>query len=257
MPARHIIPKKKSWLMLSIAVSIVILLPFPFFKIVRADDDNPSLSRHNRFYSILTTKKFCRYAQKIIAQTKIKAINVVQSDFNSFANSFATPFESPDGDTLPLTTQQLVTYGTYPNTGRTYPQIISCKMKSADAIKFFYGEDAAVSGSSCRDIHKRILKKVFSKLKTRKIKKLAFEKDEVILEPDIVATNGPEWLNPFPPDLAYLGDDGLLHLQAKSLPVPRTVPPFVSIGPERKGVHYCHLAAPEYITALITGAVVP
>ncbi|MDJ0697144.1 hypothetical protein [Mastigocoleus sp. MO_188.B34] len=59
MPARHIIPKKKSWLMLSIAVSIVILLPFPFFKIVRADDDNPSLSRHNRFYSILTTKKFC------------------------------------------------------------------------------------------------------------------------------------------------------------------------------------------------------
>lgn len=74
MSPRQITAMKKNWLMLLIAVTIVFFLPFPFFKLVRADDDNLDLYRDYRFYSTATVKKFCRYAQRIIARSKLKAV---------------------------------------------------------------------------------------------------------------------------------------------------------------------------------------
>lgn len=238
-----------------IAMLIGIVGLFPQ-QAAHAADSGPGLAR-GKLYSTAAVKRLCTEAQQIIAGTTLDSTNNIHDTSTSFIVSDAAPYESPEGATLPLTTQQFVTYGTYPAKGKQYPQIISCKMKSAEALAFFYGADAAHSGASCRDIHEQTVNAVFASLTKPETRQLVFDRDDVIIDSDSVARSGPQWLTPMPPTLTYMDAEGRLHLQAKSLPVPREVPPFVPLGPEKKGVHYCHLAAPEYIRALITGDVAP
>ena len=75
----------------------------------------------------------------------------------------------------------------------------------------------------------------------------------MIIDDDEEAATGPEWLAPFPPQVAYVDNTGVLHIQSKALTVPRDVSaPF---GAARVGVHYCHLIAPEYLKLLLIGKI--
>jgi hypothetical protein len=220
-----------------------------------AAEDHPGKAR-GHLYSTAAVNSYCQEAQKIIAGTSLESINVLNDSFDALVASDAAPYETPEGAVLPLTTQQLVTYGAYPD-GQAFPQVISCKMKSAAALQYFYGPDAAVPGATCKTVVEQTLAAVFNSLTNKELRNLAFTPEQVLVDADLVANSGPNWLTPFPADVASLGADGLLHLQAKSLPVPRFLPPFLPVPPEKKGVHYCHLPSAEYLRALVTGEVQP
>ena len=106
-----------------------------------AQRSNLALAKDN-LYSTASVNRFCKEAQKIIANTNLEAINVIWESFGTagpsptgFVGADATPYESPQGSQLPLTTHQYVTYGIYPHSHKEYPQVISCKMKRWDALR--------------------------------------------------------------------------------------------------------------------------
>ena len=224
---------------------------------VQANEESNGLGR-GHLYSQAALNAFCTGAQMVIAQTSLVSENVVHDTQESFIGSDATPYETPEGETLPLTSQQYVSYATYPNKpNKSYPQVVSCKMKSAAALEYFYGADAAEAGNSCRNVHELTVDAVYASLTRHEERELVFTRDEVVLAADVNARSGPDWLTPFPPDVASTDADGNLVLQAKALPVPRFLPPFLPVPPEKRGVHYCHVASPHYILALVTGEVAP
>ena len=218
--------------------------------------------------SAASVNEFCQKAQQIIAGTTLESDNLTHSKSSSFINSSPAPYDNDPADNLAayngkgdpelleLTTQQYVTYakGIF---GITYPQVISCKMKSSEAIQMFIDPSASNGEMNCSDIISDTVDHIFARIPSWLQRSLAFKESEVVIEPDVVATNGPEWLDPFPPSVAFIGDDGLLHLQSKTLFVPVDLPPFIPVGDDKKGVHYCHLPAPSYVSRLIKGIVKP
>lgn len=208
---------------------------------------------------------FCQHAQKIIASTTLESVNLTHSVVASFIESSPAPYENGqegnlaayngkgNPELLPLTTQQFVTYAE-DIFGFDYPQVISCKMNSSEAIQTFIDPSATGPEMNCSDIINGTVNKIFSRIHHRR---LAFDESEIMIEPDIAVTTGPEWLDPFPPTVAFIGNDGLLHLQGKTVIVPVNLPPFIPIGDDKKGVHYCHLPAPSYIVRLVKGFAQP
>ena len=218
--------------------------------------------------SAASVNDFCQNAQQIIASTALESVNLTHSVDSSFIESSPAPYDNdPAGNLaayngkgdpalLPLTTQQFVTYaeGTV---GLEYPQVISCKMKSSEAIQTFIDLSAAGPEMNCSDIISDTVDQIFAELPHWLRHFLAFDESEIVIEPDIVAATGPDWLIPFPPSVAFIGDDGLLHLQGKTLIVPVNLPPFIPINDDKKGVRYCHLPAPSYIVRLVKGVAQP
>ena len=218
--------------------------------------------------SAASVNDFCQNAQQIIASTALESVNLTHSVDPSFIESSPAPYDNdPAGNLaayngkadpalLPLTTQQFVTYAEG-MVDLKYPQVFSCKMKSSEAIQTFIDPSAAGPEMNCSDIISDTVDQVFARLPPWLRRFLAFDESEIVIEPDIVATTGPEWLDPFPPTVAFIGDDGLLHLQGKTLLVPVNPPPFIPIDDDKKGVHYCHLPAPSYLVRLVKGLAQP
>ena len=192
---------------------------------------------------------YCAEAQRIIANTDIKPINIIHVNETSFLDSSPAPYKGVNlsayhgkgtADSLPLTTQQIVT-----NDGNS--EVISCKMKSAEAIRFFFGYSSAYLGGACKDIIIQTVDFVFESLDENEQTELQY--DDIIVEEDIVVHSGSEWSTPFPPNVSFWDENGLLHLQAKSLPVPMDT--LAPLSEDKKGVHYCHLPSANYIRSLI------
>ncbi len=80
--------------------------------------------------------------------------------------------------------------------------------------------------------------------------------DEIIFQ-EWVTYTGEQWTSQSPTVAAYVNSaDSKVYLVGKALYVERTNPiPF--IGPEKKGVHYCQVIAPEYLREIIIGKVEP
>lgn len=208
-----------------------------------------------KLYSTAAVNRFCKEAQNIIANTPLEANNIVWDDLGvagppptGFISSDATPY---DGATdLPLTTQQYVGYGTAAD-GKEYPQVMMCKMKSWDALAFYYPGSAS-SGSNCASVNAATGAAVINSLTNNN------QEPQVIT--DIVYDNwatfsGAQWTASSPAPVAYISTvDNKLHVVGKQLYVARTNPsPFV--GPPKKGVDYCQVIAPEYLRDVITGQV--
>jgi hypothetical protein len=216
--------------------------------------------QRGHLYSTAAVNKFCSNAQQIIAGTEIVSTNIIHSDYNAFVESKALPFEvasEPDAALAPVTTQQYVTYGYY-DSGKDYPQLISCKMKSADAIQYFLGAEAASAESTCKAINQDTLDRVATSLTQSEQRSIVLDDDEeVIVDPDNEVMFGFQWVTPFDP--VYIGDDGELHVVSKSLLVSKFayLPPIPGLDDRFRGVHYCHLLAPEYARSILTGEVQP
>ncbi len=215
-----------------------------------------------KLYSTAAVNRFCKEAQLIIANTPLSANNVVWDELGTpgvpfpppgipatgFIGSDATPY---DGATdLPLTTQQYVGYGADAS-GKEYPQVMMCKMKSWDALNYYFPGSAS-AGSNCATINADTGAAV--------INSLTNDNQEPQVITDIVYDNwstyaGSQWTNSSPAPVAYISTvDGKLHIVGKQLYVARTNPsPFV--GPPKKGVDYCQVIAPEYLREVITGKI--
>ena len=218
-------------------------------------------------YSTAAVNRICKEAQQVIANTTLASNNVVWDDFGvagspfppvtpstGFIGSDATPYLG--AETLPLTTQQFVTYATYAD-GSEYPKIVSCKMKRYDALNRIYGPGTAVAGSTCKTIVEGTTLLVIASLTNKETRQVVFDTDdEVVNDPDSNAFTGATWTNLALYIPANVDGAGVLHLRGRKLDVPENFPaPF--LGPAKKGVTYCHLPAPEYIRALVTGEVQP
>jgi hypothetical protein len=149
-------------------------------------------------------------------------------------------------DETELVTHQHNYYETLPKSEEHYMKIISCKTKSSDRIKMFRGEDSAGAQKSCRFIHENTVDKVLSKITLAEPPTIVFDEDDA-------AIMGPNWLEPWPYKVAYQGRDGSLHFRGKGMLITYSK---LNPMPDRfLGVHYCHLAAPDYIEALLMGKI--
>jgi hypothetical protein len=80
--------------------------------------------------------------------------------------------------------------------------------------------------------------------------KVTFDAAESVSNTDEPGMTGPDWLAPF--TLTY-AQDGILHVAAKGFIVEFADPRYAQAPARFRGVHYCHLIAPDYLTRLMSG----
>jgi len=207
---------------------------------------------------------YCQRSQKIIAETDLKSDNIVYSDLGPFVGSDASPYGDQTPPVLPFETTQYVTYGVEPG-GSSYTQTVWCKMKSYDALAYYYEDSVNLDPlpqppffagkPTCSDVNRQMVKKVVK----------ALGKDVVVPEivyEDFPTFSGLQWTSntsipvPSTSPSAYF-NNGVLHIVGKELFVTRVLPPFIQIPESKKGVDYCQAIAPDYVREILTGNVTP
>jgi hypothetical protein len=192
-----------------------------------------------------STADFCASVQAVTASIsngqakKLPLTNVVNTSESAFVLS-----KSSD---VPFTTQQ---YETVDANGDPFQ--IYCKGRSVDAIRSVYG-DVTGEEAACSDVLELQLRHVWKSLSPAERRTAVYDKQDVVIDEDELASIGPVWANfaqPFPTIRAE--DDGTLHLQGHSLLVPLSNPAPVPIT--FKGNHYCTLPHPDRLRrALLEG----
>ena len=177
--------------------------------------------------------------QYLLTGTRVRAANRVHQDYDAFVLSKA--------QINPLTTQQLVRHLDGPQEGA---RMISCKLKTVDHLVATFGSDAASGEGRCGDIHRQMA-----------IELAAAEPGslEVVVDADLVVdihaaegtALGPQWLEPH--QLAYQDNQGRLHIRGKEFRVDWGEPRFAAAPPQFRGIHYCHVIAPDYLRRLAVG----
>ena len=185
------------------------------------------------------TDTFCTEIQTSIMGNTIPAQNIVHSDKETFVLSKA----SID----PLRNEQFTELGE-----DNRPRMVSCKMKTHDHIREFYGETAtSEEPRSCEAINRENMAAVIASLSDTESEQRVIADEQIVFDDDLTEFMGVNWLKPF--DMAYRGEDGHLHIQSKGLRVDWTSLIFKLVPERFRGALYCHLIAPEYAKALILG----
>ncbi len=180
---------------------------------------------------------FCTVAQTVTAQTALRSTNVLHTDFEAF--TFSKPAVRP------LETQQYAR-----------PQIISCKMKTADHLRTVFGDNAVGEEQTCAAVNAATLARLLSTMSPATQKALLFEGGaRVVMDPDETTTHGPEWLKPY--TMVYLGDAGALHIKAKGMRNDWLDPSTADAPARFRGTRYCHLITPTYLEQLLRGSATP
>lgn len=224
-----------------------------------------ALSAQSALYSGQVVRDYCIEAQKVTANSPLTALAVNHSSLEGFRPSSSAPYEGPNlsayngkespGNALPLTVQSWINYATIPATGWQFPQVISCKMKDAEAIRFHLGQNNAGAQQDCRSVNQTTVAKVYQTLTNAERRLVRYPQTSVVFDEDSITLAGPSWLGGLPtfrPALIYLGNDGLLHIRSNQNAVERTNPSDLA-GPDKKGSFYCHFPAPEYVRSVVLG----
>jgi hypothetical protein len=224
-----------------------------------------ALSAQSALYSGQVVRDYCIEAQKVTANTPLTATAVNHSSLAGFTPSSSAPYEGPNlsaynakgptGNALPLTVQSWVNYATIPATGWQFPQIVSCKMKDAESIRFHLGQNNAGAQQDCRSVNQGTVARVYQTLTSAERRLVRYPQTSVVFDEDSITLAGPSWLGGLPnirPALIYLGNDGLLHIRSNQNAVERTNPSDAA-GPDKKGSFYCHFPAPEYVRSVVLG----
>ena len=205
-------------------------------------------------YSQAALDEFCTGAQSIVARTPLISENVISQELGTAGSPFpppgtastgfigtdAAPYD--EGEDLPLTTHQYVEYGV-----GGWPKTVMCKMKSWDALNFYYPGQAS-KGSDCAAVNRATVGTVAIAMLLRDQQSVYQD-----VQFDTWSTyTGQQWTHGGPAPTAYLDTGGKLHLVAKELIVERTNP-ITFISSPKKGVHYCHLATPRYVKRVLAG----
>ena len=240
-------------------------------------------------YATSSVNEICTVAQQIVASTNLSSQNVVHSVWDGFVSSDARPatvvaapplpWNPPEDAGAPLTSTQHIFYSPYNAVNWDYPQIVSCKMKSAEYL-VESGLDAGAVDQPCQAVNEYYLNEVVDGLSN--FQRWKFNNGPgVVFEPDAENDAGPFWTAGFPdnpyPVLYREVEGGPIHIKSSRLLIdayPGNVfipfpPPgdtlfnlctFTNGGlpggtcePRKWGVRYCHLPAPQYIREAITG----
>ncbi|MEY2624514.1 MAG: hypothetical protein RL412_289 [Pseudomonadota bacterium] len=193
-----------------------------------------------------TTDSFCIEAQAAIVSSKVQARNEIHTDVATFTKS--KPVARPL-----VTTQYVWPESTAPN---ATAMMVSCKMKTADHLVSEYGPEAAGADIGCSGVNALTLQRVLASMTPAERRRLRFDGGKkVLMDPDIVTTMGPIWLEPYA--MARIGESGHLRIQAKAMRNDWLDPRYLAAPPQFRGTRYCHLVAPEYLRRLLLGEVKP
>jgi hypothetical protein len=184
--------------------------------------------------------EFCLEAQQVIVHTAIRPTLFVHTDFDAFVKSKAL--------IEPLSIQQ---YVWYENDDRTRPVMVSCKLKSADHLNEAFGTGTSAGDGQCQDMNRLTWERVRATLGAGATKTVVFDGAEVVENKENPGMTGPDWLKPY--QMTWRDDAGQLHVRSKGFRVDWTDPQFAAMPGRFRGVQYCHLIAPEYLTRLVTG----
>jgi hypothetical protein len=273
----------KTLLILASAVAVMALVG-----VTPAVAEGNALAR-GQLYSTAAVNKICGTAQQIVTSTNLEVNNSIFSEWDGFVQSDAAPYSvvggfpplvysPPEEPDLPLTSTQHVVYGFYGTGNRDFPQVVSCKMKSAAYLNATIQNLGAVD-QPCGAVSEAMVNAVVDSLTNAEEAQIVMDPDgEVVVgdefdfDPDITDTTGFGWTAGFPdnpyPVLYREVTGGPIHVKASALlvdPHPTGViigvcnPSFGQAGsfcePRKWGVRYCHLPAPEYVRAAVTGEV--
>ena len=188
-----------------------------------------------------TTDTFCADVQKILAGTELDSELIVYSDIAAYRKSKLM--------IDPIDNSQYVTLD-----DQKRPKMVSCKVKAADHIRDYYGDDAAGEQRPCRDITLMVQDNLASRLEADD-PLLAATVRSYVIEPDEPFTTGSAYLTPFP--LAFQGADGKLHIHTQSLQIDWLDYKWILMPYILRGQTYCHLITPEHMEALARGEAQP
>jgi hypothetical protein len=233
----------------------------------------PSL--RSELYSVGSMGRFCSRAQQIVASTPLTSWNIVHNELDTFANASSAPYQGtnlgsyngtfaafPTGDQMPLITQQMISQRELTQAQWEYPIMVSCKLKDAESINYHFGAGSAGTQRTCREVNQDTFASVYSSLTAVEQRSIRFQPSQIAYVADMMAASGPNWLYPLPylPRIAFIPttgpNAGKLVIRGFAIFVSR-LEGSGNVGADKKGVYYCHLVAPEYARALITGQMEP
>lgn len=190
------------------------------------------------------SQEICARAQGIIAQTSLAPAVNVHDTWDAFV-------ESKPGD-QPFEVEQF--FSSHRPGSDEQPTVVSCKMRTAERINTSHyddGSDTPPAGteSSCDAVHRAFLEEVYRQVPDEQ-QKIALDRWQVMEEE--LTYIGPKWLQPWPFVPVVRRDDGRLQLHTRALYVPYAW--WIPMPDRFLGNYYCHLVAPDYLRALVTGA---
>lgn len=184
--------------------------------------------------------EYCLAAQRIVTRTEVPVVLDVHDTFMSFVKSKAII----DPERGPVIQQ----YNWHDGDGNLLG--ISCKLKSADHLNLEFGDGSAGPDGLCQDMNRAIFSRIARKATNPAFSRVTFDAVETVVNEDEPGMTGPDWLAPF--TMTYV-EEGALHIASKGFVVDFTDPLYAD-APERfRGVHYCHLIAPDYLAAVLNG----
>lgn len=191
-----------------------------------------------------TDDDMCLRVQHSLAATQIAAQTEVHGDYESFKKSKAS--------IEPLVIHQFVQHEVE---DASVPALVSCKTKTPDLLRETYGADVAKDSSlSCRDINRATVMSVWRDLDSARRASVRDTPDRILLDGDLNVMMGTKWIEPY--DSIYRDAAGQLHLFAKSLRIDWDDIWFAWAPNSLRGVHYCHLVAPEHLRRVLLGEVI-
>jgi hypothetical protein len=170
---------------------------------------------------------------------------IVHDNFDAFVKSKALIDGSVEGFVAGPVIQQ---FNWYDDAGNI--QGISCKLKNADHLNIEFGEGTAGPDGLCQDMNRGVFQLVVREVRELAYNKVTFDASETVSNTDQPGMTGPDWLAPFTMTYAR---DGTLHIATKGFIVDFSDPRYAKAPARFRGVHYCHLVAPEYFNRLMVG----
>jgi len=185
--------------------------------------------------------EYCLAAQRIVTRTEQPVELVVHDNFEAFVKSKAV-IEGPQ-------IQQLDWYEGNRVVG------VSCKLKSADHLNLEFGDGTAGPDGLCQDFNQAVYNLILQDIEQPAWPVVIFDANETVMNEDQPAMTGPDWLMPY--TATYADKSNNLHIRSKGFQVNFTDPRYEKAPARFRGVHYCHLVAPEYFRDLLAGDAEP
>jgi hypothetical protein len=188
-------------------------------------------------------KEFCGRAQAFVTGSTPRVTNTVHDGLESFRRS--APIAQP------LTTQQ---YDWPDERGAPRSAMtISCKLVTADRVKAVHGAQAARTETSCEQVNRYTLSAVLASLSPAERERALFgQGKKVRFERDRTQASADAWHSPV--ELASVDSAGRLRLVAQAWRVDWSDPKQSQLPEDARGVHFCHVIAPDYLRRLLLDA---
>jgi hypothetical protein len=187
---------------------------------------------------------YCLSAQRVVTKTAVPVDLVLHEDFNAFVKSKAV-IDGPNGP-------QIQQFNWYDDDGAILG--VSCKLKSADHLNMTFGPDTAGPDGTCQDMNQAVFRLVGRRVSEPAYRNVSFDPNETVFNEANPGMTGPDWLAPF---VMTSAEGDTLTIHTKGFIVDFADPAYAE-APERfRGLHYCHLVAPEHFEALLRGEAEP